>query len=163
MITFRPIGYVSHDYSDEEVRNSYNGVNAKVIVYKEYEDGLKGIESFSHIILISFLDKVKGFTLIVKPKRLLRLGIREEDIPEVGVFTTDAPTRPNPIGLSTVRLIRREGNVLYIENCDLFNNTPILDIKGFYPSRCPSEYKVPEWVILEYKLHQEEEERRKRQ
>ncbi|MEM0174165.1 MAG: tRNA (N6-threonylcarbamoyladenosine(37)-N6)-methyltransferase TrmO [Sulfolobaceae archaeon] len=152
MITFKPIGYISHNFSDEEVRNSHRGVRAKVIVYKEYEEGLRGIEDFSHIILISFLNKVNSYSLIVKPRRLLKLGIKEENLPEVGVFSTDAPIRPNPIGLSVVKLLSREGNVLLVENCDLFNNTPILDIKGFYPSRCPSDYRVPEWVNLEEKL-----------
>jgi tRNA-Thr(GGU) m(6)t(6)A37 methyltransferase TsaA len=151
MVNLEPIGFVKHNYPDEEVRKSSRGVEAEVIVKEEYTEGLKGIEEFSHIILISFLNKSSSFKLKVKPKRLMTLGLREEEIPEVGVFTTDSPSRPNPIGLSTVKLIWVKGNILKVENCDLYNETPILDIKGFYPHRCPEHYMLPEWALKESK------------
>ncbi|BFH73144.1 tRNA (N6-threonylcarbamoyladenosine(37)-N6)-methyltransferase TrmO [Sulfurisphaera javensis] len=118
-------------------------------IYKEFENGLIKIEDFSHLIVISWLNKVteeQRNTLIVKPRGLLKYGFKLEELPEVGVFCTDSPHRPNPIAISIVKLIKREGNILFVENLDLFEGTPILDIKAFTPARCPEDVKVPKWV-----------------
>jgi len=70
----------------------------------------------------------------------------------VGVFCTDSPMRPNPIGISVVRFIERKGNVLIIDNCDLFNNTPILDIKPLTLDKIPEKVFFPEWYSALIKL-----------
>jgi tRNA-Thr(GGU) m(6)t(6)A37 methyltransferase TsaA len=154
-IVLKPIGYIFHEYSDEEVRNSFNGVNAIAKILPEYEEGLKGIEGFSHIILVSYLHKAKEFRLIVKPRRLLKLGIKEEEIPDIGVFSTDSPMRPNSIGISVVRLIKRNKNELYIENCDLFNGTPLLDIKPLTEDKLSEKVTFPDWYIKLLKMVKE--------
>lgn len=148
-ILLRPIGYVSHYFSDDIVSNSINGVEGYVVIFPEYSDGLEGLHGFSHIILIAYLhkagEKAKG-VLKVKPRgfaRKLHLDINE--VPLVGVFATDSPYRPNPIALSIVRLIGIKGNILHVSNLDLYNGTPILDIKPYTYARMVKNLEVPKW------------------
>jgi tRNA (Thr-GGU) A37 N-methylase len=83
--------------------------------------------------------------LKVKPRGLVRRGFKLEDLPELGVFALDSPTRPNPIGLTLARLLGREGNRLIVEGLDFFDQTPILDIKGYRPQYRAEEFSVPGW------------------
>jgi len=98
------------------------GIKGSVELDPEYLPGLKDIEGFSHIILIYHLHLSKGFNLVVRPFF---------DTEMRGVFATRAPRRPNQIGLSVVKLIKAEGNILYIENVDIVDGTPLLDIKPY--------------------------------
>ncbi len=100
------------------------GMKGKVIVNKKYQRGLKDLEGFSHIILIYHFHLTKGYSLIVKPYM--------DDNPH-GVFSTRAPQRPNSIGISVVRLLKIEGNVLEVEDIDIIDGTPLLDIKPYVP------------------------------
>ena len=100
------------------------GVKGTIELKPEYIKGLKDIEGFSHIILIFHFHLSTGFSLEVIPFMDDKLH---------GVFTTKAPHRPNPIGLSTVRLIKVVKNILHIEDVDMINGTPLLDIKPFVP------------------------------
>jgi len=93
-----------------------------VEVFPEYVDGLKDIEGFSHIILLYCFHKSEGYRLQAKPFL--------EDV-ERGVFSMRAPRRPNPIGLTVVRLLKRDGNVLHITGVDMLEGTPLLDIKPY--------------------------------
>ncbi|WP_446752236.1 tRNA (N6-threonylcarbamoyladenosine(37)-N6)-methyltransferase TrmO [Vulcanisaeta sp. JCM 16161] len=146
----RPIGVVRHGLSDDEVRNSSMGVDGIIEVFEEFADGLRNIDGFSHLILISLFNKVtreQRSVLVVRPRRLVKFGIRPEELPEVGVFATDSPHRPNPIGLSIVKLIGRDGRFLRVSGLDLFNGTPILDIKPYTPDRSVSvnDLRTPTW------------------
>ncbi len=148
MIVLRPIGYICHGYSDEEVRSSWWGVEGFVEVLPEYAEGLAGLEGFSHVIVIAYLDRVpetQRRVLRVRPRRFLRLGVPLEELPEVGVFATDSPHRPNPLALSILRLRGVEGRMLRVEGIDLFNGTPVLDIKPYDASRAIRDFRVPEW------------------
>ncbi len=100
------------------------GVKGKIELNTEFEDGLKDLDGFSHIILIYDLHLCNGHSLKVKPFL---------DKEERGVFATRAPKRPNPIGMSVVRLDKIEGNILHISNVDIHNETPLLDIKPYIP------------------------------
>lgn len=144
-IKFKIIGYVKHNFSEEQVRGSIEGVRATIEVLSEYEKGLDEIEGFSHLIIISYLNKSNRELLKVKPKRLLLFGLKEDELPEVGVFSTDSPSRPNPIGVSIVKLIERKGRELKVDNCDLFNGTPVLDIKPVTSDKVPENVSFPEW------------------
>lgn len=147
-IVLQPIGYVKHTYSDDEVKNAYEGVDGYIEILPQYVEGLVGLEGFSHIIVIAYLHKVstrQRKVLKVKPKRLQKLGVPLEDIPLVGVFTVDSPHRPNPIALSIVKLKKIKNNVLEVEGLDLFNNTPVLDIRAYTPARCISDLTLPQW------------------
>lgn len=150
MLSFelKAIGVVRVELSDEEVKKSVDGVYGLVEVYPEYSDGLKEIDGFSHLIIIAYLHKVNSegrAVLKVKHRKWEKFGVSIDDLPEVGVFASDSPARPNPIALSIVKLVKREGRVLYVEGLDLFNGTPVLDIKPYTPSRCISHVEVPLW------------------
>jgi len=154
-VVLKPVGVVKTSFSDEEVKKSEEGVSGVVEVFEEYEEGLKGIDGFSHIILITYLHKVteeQKKVLKVRHRRLVRYGLRLEELPEVGVFCTDSPHRPVPIGLTIVRLVKREGRHLHVENLDLFDGTPVLDIKPYTPDRAVNqeELRLPEWFTKLY-------------
>ena len=100
------------------------GIKGTIEVFPEFREGLRDIEGFSHIILIYHFHRVNGSKLLVTP--FLDTQLR-------GVFSTRAPTRPNPIGMSIVRLRERKQNILYIENLDILDGTPLLDIKPYVP------------------------------
>ncbi len=100
------------------------GIQGTVEVFPEYEDGLQDLEGFSHIILLYHFHKSSGFKLKVVPFL---------DDETHGVFATRAPRRPNPIGLSVVKLLKVEGRILYVENIDILNGTPLIDIKPYVP------------------------------
>jgi tRNA-Thr(GGU) m(6)t(6)A37 methyltransferase TsaA len=93
-------------------------------IFKEYEAGLKDIEGFSHLILIYVFHRSEGYELVCKPYM--------EDKPR-GIFAIRAPRRPNPIGLSVVRLEKREENILHLAELDMLDGTPLLDVKPFVP------------------------------
>jgi tRNA-Thr(GGU) m(6)t(6)A37 methyltransferase TsaA len=100
------------------------GVAGTVAIDEKYQEGLKDIEGFSHLILIYHFHLSRGHSLQVKPFL---------DDEERGVFATRAPRRPNPVGLSVVRLVRVEGSVLHIEDVDIVDGTPLLDLKPYVP------------------------------
>lgn len=126
--TFKPIGVIYSPYKKLEGMpiqpSGAIGVQGKIEVSSEYVDGLADLDGFSHIILLYVFHKVSQVKLSVKPFL---------DSTNRGVFATRAPTRPTPIGLSIVKLDRIEGNTLYIENVDVLNVTPLLDIKPYVP------------------------------
>jgi tRNA-Thr(GGU) m(6)t(6)A37 methyltransferase TsaA len=153
-IIIKPIGKINTKFDDEAIKNSKNGVKGEIEVFKEYEDGLEGIDGFSHLIIIAYLHKVREEekkVLKVRFKRLLRFGIKLKELPEVGVFCSDSPHRPVPIALTIVKLIKREGGRLYVEDLDLFDGTPILDIKPYTPERIVEDLKLPKWYEELYK------------
>ncbi len=100
------------------------GVKAKVEIFPEYCQGLADLEGFSHIILLYLFHLSKKFKLKVKP-------FLDEELR--GLFATRAPARPNPVGISVVRLIKVDDAVLYIEDIDVVDKTPLLDIKPYIP------------------------------
>lgn len=157
-IEIEPIGYVRVNYSEDEVRNSWikGGVEGVIEIKEEYEKGLEGIDGFTHLILIVWMHKAVPWhrkVLKVRPKILTRFGIPESELPEVGVFSTDSPDRPNPIGVDIVEFLGRDGRLLKVRGLDLFDGTPVLDIKPFTPDHVPeSSIKVPVWYMRLKKL-----------
>jgi len=127
-IIYRPIGIIHSPFIEPKGTpiqpSAAKGIEGMVEVFPPYEKGLKDIEGFSHIILIYHFHLSKSYTLEVKPFMDDKLH---------GLFATRAPARPNPIGLSVVRLIRVERNTLYIKDIDIVDGTPLLDIKPFVP------------------------------
>lgn len=155
-ICFIPIGYVRHSISDEELKDILEGVEGYIEIFPEYADGLKEIEGFSHIMIISYLHKVteeQRKVLKIKHRKLARFGIKIDDIPEVGVFASDSPHRPNPIAISIVRLLSVEGTKLKVRGIDLSSGTPVLDIKPYDYGRQIKNISVPWWSeLLEKRL-----------
>ena len=95
-----------------------------VEILPEFSEGLRDIEGFSHLILLFHFHLVKEYRLVARPFM--------DDTPR-GVFSIRGPRRPNPIGMTVVRLLGREGCVLRIAGVDMVNGTPLLDIKPYFP------------------------------
>ena len=129
IINFKPIGIIYTPFKKLEGMPiqpaGASGVKGKIKIFPEFKDGLQDLDGFSHIILLYYLHKVKESKLKVIPFL---------DKKERGVFATRAPKRPNSIGLSTVKLIQIEENIIRIENVDMLNNSPLLDIKPYIPN-----------------------------
>ena len=127
-ITYQPIGIIHSPFTDLVSMpiqpESDAGAPGKVEIYPPFIAGLQDLDGFSHIILLYHLHEVQTTALTVTPFL--------DSIPH-GIFATRAPTRPNPIGLSVVKLLRIEGPILYIEQLDILNGTPLLDLKPYVP------------------------------
>ncbi len=142
-----PIGKVRTKASEDEVRARIEH-ESDVLVYEKYADALDGLEGFSHIFVIGYfhgLRKEQIGPLRVKPRGLLKRGLSLDQLPTKGVFALDSPTRPNPLSLSLVRLLRVEGRTLRVSGLDLFDGTPVLDIKPYQPQYRPDGYGLPDW------------------
>ncbi|HZL52728.1 MAG TPA: tRNA (N6-threonylcarbamoyladenosine(37)-N6)-methyltransferase TrmO [Terracidiphilus sp.] len=141
MFTFRPIGFVKSPYN--ETSAIPRGLGAKhdaegtLEILSEFETGLLDIEGFSHLYVIWAFDRADGFDLIAHPPT-------DEKRPH-GVFATRSPRRPNPIALTVVELLGREGASLRVRGVDMLNGTPILDIKP-YLSSIPAEKLRRGWL-----------------
>ena len=136
----RPIGYIRSPY--KETREIPKGLGAEhtaegiLEILPEYERGLKDIEGFSHLFVLWVFHKAEGSDLEASPP---------SDNRPHGVFATRSPRRPNPIGLSVVELLRREGRLLHLGRVDMLDGTPVLDIKP-YLSSIPQEGLKRGWL-----------------
>ena len=135
-IELKPIGFVHSDYTD--TKQIPKGLGTKheaegmIEVLPEFEAGLKDIEGFSHLFVIWLFDRSQGFELA---------GTPPSDNREHGVFATRSPRRPNPIGLTVVRLVGREGRRLRVRGVDMLDNTPVLDLKPYLSSVADNELR----------------------
>jgi tRNA-Thr(GGU) m(6)t(6)A37 methyltransferase TsaA len=128
-ISYSPIGIIHSPFTELSEMpiqpTSESSAPGHLEIYPEYVEGLKDLDGFSHIYLIYHLHKVLSAKLLVTPFL---------DMKEHGVFATRAPSRPNPIGLSLVKLIRVEDSRVYVDQLDVLDRTPLLDLKPFIPA-----------------------------
>ena len=140
MFTPRPIGFVRSPYKDTgEVPKGLGAqheAEGTLEILPEFEPGLTDIEGFSHLFVLWEFDSAQGFEL---------LGTPPSDNRPHGVFATRSPRRPNPIGLTVVELLRREGSRLHVRGLDMLDGTPILDLKP-YLSSIPLEKLRRGWL-----------------
>lgn len=123
----KPIGIVYTSYKDKKeipCQGYKSDKIGEVEIFNEFEEALKDIEGFSHIYLIYYFHETTGYAPLVKPFL---------DTQKHGVFATRHYNRPNPIGISIVELIKREGNILRVRQIDVLDGTPLLDIKPYVP------------------------------
>jgi tRNA-Thr(GGU) m(6)t(6)A37 methyltransferase TsaA len=136
MFTPRPIGFVRSPF--KETREIPKGLGAKheaegrLEILPEFEPGLADIEGFSHLFVLWEFDRAQGYELACTPP--------SDDRPH-GVFATRSPHRPNPIGLTVVKLLRREGRTLHVRGVDMLDGTPILDLKPYLSSVPPEKLR----------------------
>ncbi|MBN1274197.1 MAG: tRNA (N6-threonylcarbamoyladenosine(37)-N6)-methyltransferase TrmO [Candidatus Aminicenantes bacterium] len=127
-IIFEPIGIIHSPFQKPEGMPiqpaGAAGVKGTVEVYEEFREGLKDLDGFSHIVLLYYFHRSRGYRLHVVPYM---------DTEERGLFSTRAPKRPNPIGLSVVQLDGIGNGTLHIHNVDILDGTPLLDIKPYVP------------------------------
>lgn len=119
-ISLKPIGYIENNITDPSMSREMTGGISKIILNKEYEKGLFGIDYFERLQIIFYFNLSAGYDLI---------QIRRLDNREAGVFASRSPRRPNGIGVTVVELLKVEGNVLHVRGLDAVNGTPVLDIK----------------------------------
>jgi tRNA-Thr(GGU) m(6)t(6)A37 methyltransferase TsaA len=123
----RPIGAIHspfHDKRHTPIQSSRSTARGQVEVYPAYADGLRDLAGFSHLILLYVFHQSDGYALSVTPFL---------DDQEHGLFATRYPQRPNPIGLSIVRLLTMDYNMLEVEGVDVLEGTPLLDMKPYVP------------------------------
>lgn len=140
MFTPRPIGLIRSPF--QNTKQIPKGLGARhdeegaLEILPEFESGLADIEGFSHLVVLWVFDRADGFDLTAAPPC---------DDRTHGVFATRSPRRPNPIGLTTVELLRRDGRTLHVRGVDMLDGTPILDIKP-YLSSIPAEKLRRGWL-----------------
>jgi len=147
-ILFKPVGLVRTSSSTDEIRLRSKESEAVVEIYPEFQEALEGLEGFSHIFVLGYLNQLRPEqigVLKVKPRRLLMKGFKLEDLPLVGVFAIDSPTRPNPIGLTLVRLLKIDRGKLIVRGLDFFDGTPVLDIKPYRADYRAEDYSLAAW------------------
>ena len=138
--TMRPIGYIRSSYADTQqipkglgTKHTMEGI---LEVLPEYQEGLRDIEGYSHLFILWVFHKAEDMELV---------GMAPSDDRPHGVFSSRSPRRPNPLGLTVVELVRREGNLLYLRGIDMLNGSPVLDIKP-YTSSVPMERLRRGWL-----------------
>ena len=137
-IVYQPIGTISSPYTTREgmpiQASGAKGIRGEVTIFPEYKEGLKDLDGFSHIILLYHFHRTQQKELVVTPFL---------DNEPRGVFATRSPNHPNTIGLSAVRLLAIDGLRLIIEDVDVLDGTPLLDIKPYVPA---FDHREPERV-----------------
>ncbi|HIC96487.1 TPA: tRNA (N6-threonylcarbamoyladenosine(37)-N6)-methyltransferase TrmO [Candidatus Bipolaricaulota bacterium] len=126
-VKLKPIGIIHTPHKrleDVPIQPCMSGCIGEIEVDRQYQEGLKDIEGFSHIVILYLFHRSRGYSLSVKPFL--------DDKPR-GLFATRHPRRPNPIGISTVKLLERERNVLKVLGIDVLDGTPLIDIKPHVP------------------------------
>ena len=140
-IKYKPIGVIHSPHKEPKGTPiqpaGAKGIDGTVQVFPEYAEGLKDLEGFSHIIMIYHFHLAKEASLKAKPYL---------DTEVHGVFAMRGPSRPNPIGISAVRLLRIDGNVLHIQDVDIIDGTPLLDIKPYVPEFDMREAEKIGWL-----------------
>jgi tRNA-Thr(GGU) m(6)t(6)A37 methyltransferase TsaA len=127
-VSITPIGVIHTPFTTMDkvpIQPCYSNQIGEVELLKEYEEGLKDLEGFSHIVILYLFHKSEGYSLTVKPFL---------DSDEHGLFATRRPNRPNAIGMSVVRLVERNGRVLRVKGIDVLDGTPLIDIKPYVPT-----------------------------
>jgi len=120
---------------------------------ERWSEGLVGIEEFSHLVVVFYLDRARR----ARKPPVARAAENQPEARPVGFFATRTPRRPNPIGLSYPRLLRRKGNRLIVSGIDAWPGTPILDIKGYYTrDEQRIDATVPDWLSSLWERHDQE-------
>jgi tRNA (adenine37-N6)-methyltransferase len=129
MFTPRPIGFLKTPYTESKAipkgLGATHDADGVLEVLAEFESGLADIDGFSHLFLLWVFDRSHGFDLFGRPPC---------DDRAHGVFATRSPRRPNPIGLTVVELLSRDGRLLHVRGVDMLDGTPVLDIKPYLSS-----------------------------
>ncbi len=137
-VDLRIIGVVHSPYKiTKDVPRRCKKEISEIEIYKEYEQGLKDIEGFTHIHILYWLHKSTGYSLHVNTPW--------DDSPR-GLFTTRSPHRPNPIGHTTVELVERKGNILKVKGLDAIDDTPVMDIKPYVKKFDMKTHAVSGWL-----------------
>ena len=111
----------------------------KIVIDPKWAKGLTGIEGFSHVVGLFWMDRAHKPDMLIKPKSRMKF-------PDIGFLATRTAHRPNPIGLTVLKLLKRKGNVLWVKGLDVWDGTPVLDVKPYTRREEVKGFRVPEWV-----------------
>jgi tRNA (adenine37-N6)-methyltransferase len=141
-----PIGIVKNSINSLN-RTDASAVISEVKVYKKYKQALDSIEDFSDILIVYWMDQLFHYE-----RSVLRVHPQgRTDMPLVGVFACRSPARPNPLGVTHVKLLERSDTLLKVSGLDAVNGTPVIDIKPYIPrANISEEPRLPDWID---KLH----------
>ena len=145
MVTFNPLGVVRNDVNKMSTGN-YAQAESRIVIDADFAPGLQGLADFSHAVVVFHLDRIPPFD---KEKQLLRNPRGMEHLPPAGVFAQRTKFRPNPIGVTPVRLLSIQGNTLIVIGLDAMDGTPVLDVKPYIPEfDRVDNVKMPDWVAM---------------
>jgi tRNA-Thr(GGU) m(6)t(6)A37 methyltransferase TsaA len=141
-IHINPIGFVKNSIKEPK-REDCESATSEIIVNEDMKEALSGIDDFSHIIVIYWMHLMPE-----SERTILQVHPRQnQSLPLTGVFATRSPARPNPMGMATVKLLERIGNILKVSGLDAIDGTPVLDIKPHIPgSDSPAGARTPGWL-----------------
>ena len=141
-INLRPIGFVKNSITEPK-RENRKETTSEIIINDDLKEALHRIDEFSHIIVIYWMHKLPP-----SQRSVTQVHPRgNRDLPLIGVFASRSPARPNPIGITTVKLLEHRANVLKVSGLDAMDGTPVLDIKPYIPDHdSASEIKTPGWL-----------------
>lgn len=138
-IRLTPIGFVKNGVKEPRFGGFADSVS-EVVVKPQFAQALKGIDDYSHVIIVYWMDRVKERVITHRPQG-------NPNVPIVGIFACRCPQRPNPIAITTVKLLSRKGNRIVVKGLDVLDGTPVIDIKPFWPQYDVAEnWKIPDWV-----------------
>ena len=140
-IILTPIGTVKNSVKNRKDSSWGNDVSL-IILDEQYACGLKGLEEFSHAVILFHLDQAR----YEKERHLQRRPQNRDDMPLVGIFSQRGKDRPNRIGMTSVEIVSVEEGTLAVKGLDAIDGTPVLDIKPYYPAYDKKDASVPEWV-----------------
>ncbi len=134
-----PIGFVKNNEKEQRF-GSFSNEITEIEVDEKFTDALNGIDDYSHVIIVFWMDKVKDYVITHQPQG-------NPDVPIVGIFACRCPPRPNPIAMTTVKLIEHKGNKIKVKGLDILDGTPVIDIKPYWPiyDKVKGEI-IPDWV-----------------
>lgn len=138
-INLKPIGFVKNSEKDPRF-GSFADEITEIVVDEKFTDALNRIEDYSHVIIVFCKDKVKRYVITHQPQG-------NPKVPIVGIFACWCPPRPNPIAITTVKLIDHKGNKIKVKGLDILDGTPVIDIKPYWPIY--DEVKgvmIPDWI-----------------
>ena len=143
-INIKPIGFVKNNIKEQRF-GGFEAEISEIIVDEKFTDALKGIDDYSHVIIVYWMDKIKDYVIQHQPQG-------NPNVPLVGIFACRCPHRPNPIAITTVRLVEHKGNKIKVKGLDILDGTPVIDIKPYWPQYDKVDNgKIPDWVnMLEF-------------
>jgi tRNA (adenine37-N6)-methyltransferase len=143
-VTYRPIGIVRNPVREARL-HGWEEVRSDIILREDLTDALDDLDGFSHVIVVFHLDRIPE-----EERRPLKVPLAGEgEQPSVGPLATRMPLRPNPIGVSVARVVRRRKNVLRVTGLDALNGSPVLDLKPYLPPfDAVSDASIPAWARL---------------
>lgn len=140
-INIKPIGFVKNKVKEPRF-GGFGKEVSEIIIDKKFMGALKGVDGYSHVIIVYWMDKIKDYVIEHQPQG-------NPNVPIVGIFACRCPRRPNPIAMTTVRLaeVDQKNNKIKVKGLDILDGTPIIDIKPYWPQYDKVDNgKIPGWV-----------------